>query len=98
MADSKDKRTPRRVQSIGRQMAESSPNPHGEGKVIQMPVRTGQKRDTPGQNIAQTPNTAGGKLNPSVAHELQPRAGAKNKTAQPRRQSKSAGQDAPKEA
>jgi hypothetical protein len=90
MADSKDRKIPRELRPAGKQMTESSPNPHGEGKVLQMPVRTDQKRETRGQNIAKTPNTVGGELNPSVGHELQARAGAqpKSKPAQPKRQRK----------
>jgi hypothetical protein len=51
-------------------MAESSPNPHGESKVLKMPINTDQRNATGGRNVPQVPNTVGGKLNPSVAHEF----------------------------
>jgi hypothetical protein len=54
-------------------MSESSPNPHGESKVLQMPINTDQRNATGGRNVPQVPNTVGGKLNPSVAHEFQGR-------------------------
>ena len=50
--------------------SESSPNPHGESKILQMPIRTHQQRETAGKNIPQVPNTIGGNLNPSVAHDF----------------------------
>jgi hypothetical protein len=83
MADEKPKKSP---QSTGKHPSESSPNPHGENKVIEMPIRTDQKRETGGQNIAKTPSTIGGRLNPSVAHELRPRSGAVNEFPQAGRQ------------
>ena len=87
MADSTDKKIPREIRPDGKQMADTSPNPHGENKVIEMPIRTDQKRETRGQNVANTPSTVGGRLNPSVAHDLQPRAGvSKDKPPQARRQ------------
>lgn len=96
MAESKDKKTPREIRPAGKQMADSSPNPHGENKVIEMPIRTDQKRETRGQNVANTPSTVGGRLNPSVAHDLQPRAGAsKDKPPQAKRQRKSIASEAP---
>jgi hypothetical protein len=101
MADNKDKKTPREIRPAGKQMADSSPNPHGENKVIEMPIRTEQKRETRGQNVAHTPSTVGGRLNPSVAHDLQPRAGAspnkplQDKSPQDKRQRKSIASGAP---
>lgn len=52
-------------------MSEKSPNPHGEAKILEMPIRTHQPRETGGRNVGQTTNTVGGVLNPSVAHESQ---------------------------
>jgi hypothetical protein len=54
--------------------SESSPNPHDESKILQMPVRTHQRNETGGKNVPQVPNTVGGNLDPSVAHEFQGRA------------------------
>jgi hypothetical protein len=75
-----------RGRSAQKHMSESSPNPHGEGKVLQMPINTDQRNATGGRNIPQVPNTVGGKLNPSVAYEFESRvlsdeeaAEAKNK-------------------
>jgi hypothetical protein len=45
---------------------EASPNPHNESKVIEMPVRTDQREETGGENVAGTPNTREGVLHPSV--------------------------------
>lgn len=55
----------------GKQMSEKSPNPHGESKILQMPIRTQQRNETTGRNIPQVPNTIGGNLNPSVAHDFE---------------------------
>jgi hypothetical protein len=63
-----------RAKAKGRHLSESSPNPHGESKILQMPVRTHQRNETGGKNVPQVPNTVGGNLNPSVAHEFQGRA------------------------
>jgi hypothetical protein len=53
-------------------MSEKSPNPHGESKILQMPIRTQQQRnETSARNIPQVPNTVGGNLNPSVAHDFE---------------------------
>jgi hypothetical protein len=57
-------------QSSGKHMSESSPNPHGESKILKMPINTDQRNATGGRNVPQVPNTVGGKLNPSVAHEF----------------------------
>jgi hypothetical protein len=54
-------------------MSENSPNPHGESKVLKMPINTDQRNATGGRNIPQVPNTVGGKLNPSVVHEFKNR-------------------------
>jgi hypothetical protein len=60
-------------QPAGKQMSESSPNPHGESKVLKMPINIDQRNATGGRNVPQVPNTVGGKLNPSVAHEFRNR-------------------------
>src|ERR1700719_1630900 len=73
MADRKGpKEVPRQGRQSGKQMSEKSPNPHGESKILQMPIRT-QRSDTTGRNIPQVPNTVGGNLNPSVAHDFEKR-------------------------
>lgn len=56
---------------LPREMSEKSPNPHGESKILQMPIRTQQRNETSGQNIPKVPNTIGGNLNPSVAHDFE---------------------------
>lgn len=55
----------------GKEISEKSPNPHGESKILQMPVRTQQRNETSGKNIPKVPNTIGGNLNPSVAHDFE---------------------------
>jgi hypothetical protein len=52
-------------------MSEKSPNPHGESKILEMPIRTQQRNETTGKNIPKVPNTIGGNLNPSVAHDFE---------------------------
>ena len=69
--EEKDKTT--KNQSSGKHMSESSPNPHGESKVLKMPINTDQRNATGGRNVPQVPNTVGGKLHPSVAHEFKGR-------------------------
>ncbi len=64
-------RKERRKGPSGPHMSEKSPNPHGEAKILEMPILTHQRRETGGRNVGQTTNTVGGVLNPSVAHELQ---------------------------
>jgi hypothetical protein len=68
----------------GKQQSESSPNPHGESKVLQMPLRTQQKSQTSGKNIPQVPNTVGGNLNPSVAHDFENRATSEKNASEKR--------------
>ena len=51
----------------GGHMTEVSPNPHNEMTLTEMPVRTDQAQETGEQNVAQTPNTRDGSLDPSVA-------------------------------
>ena len=72
MADRKGpKEVPRQGRQSSKQMSEKSPNPHGESKILQMPIRTQQRNETSGRNIPQVPNTIGGNLNPSVAHDFE---------------------------
>jgi len=70
-----ERKGPREVSPQGRQsrkeMSEKSPNPHGESKILQMPVPTQQRNETSGKNIPKVPNTIGGNLNPSVAHDFE---------------------------
>ena len=70
-----ERKGPRIVSPEGRQsakeMSEKSPNPHGESKILQMPIRTQQRNETSGKNIPKVPNTIGGNLNPSVAHDFE---------------------------
>ncbi len=76
-----DRKEPKEIRGKAKQAAkhfsESSPNPHGESKILQMPIRTNQRNETGGKNIAQVPNAVGGDLDPSVAHEFQRRAADK---------------------
>jgi hypothetical protein len=65
-------------------MSEKSPNPHGESKILQMPVRTQQRNETSGKNIPKVPNTIGGNLNPSVAHDFEKRAVNPSNSGNPR--------------
>jgi hypothetical protein len=73
-----ERKGPRIVPPKGRQqekeVSEKSPNPHGESKVLQMPIRTQQRNETSGKNVPKVPNTVGGNLNPSVAHAFEKRA------------------------
>jgi len=80
MADRKEPSEIRaKTKPAAKHFSESSPNPHGESKILQMPIQTRQRNETGGKNVSQFPNTAGGKLNPSVAHEFQgPVAGDKS--------------------
>jgi hypothetical protein len=70
-----ERKGPRIVSPQGRQsgkeMSEKSPNPHGESKILEMPIRTQQRNKTSGKNIPKVPNTIGGNLNPSVAHDFE---------------------------
>jgi hypothetical protein len=86
-----ERKGPRIVSPAGRQfgkeMSEKSPNPHGESKILEMPIRTQQRNETSGKNIPRVPNTIGGNLNPSVAHDFEkhvvnPEALKKNALAQ----------------
>ena len=78
-----ERKGPQMVPPQGRQsdkeMSEKSPNPHGESNVVEMPIRTQQRKATSGENVPKVPNTVGGNLNPSVAHDFENRAvGPKN--------------------
>lgn len=64
----------------GKHLSEGSPNPHGEAKILEMPVRTHQGKETAGKNVPQVPNTIGGNFNPSVTHDFQNRV-VKDKNA-----------------
>ena|SRR6185312_4313252 len=70
-----ERKGPKEVSPLGRQsgkeMSEKSPNPHGESKVLQMPIRTQQHNETSGKNIPRVSNTIGGNLNPSVVHDFE---------------------------
>ncbi|HEX3154650.1 MAG TPA: hypothetical protein VHV32_08500 [Candidatus Angelobacter sp.] len=75
MAEPKGPRAvPPRGRQQGKVISEKSPNPHGESKILQMPIRTQQRNETSGKNIPKVPNTVGGSLNPSVAHDFEKRA------------------------
>ena len=72
MAESKGpKIVPPQARRSDKEMSEKSPNPHGESKILQMPIRTQQRNETSGKNIPKVPNTIGGNLNPSVAHDFE---------------------------
>jgi len=72
MAESKGpKIVPPQARRSGKEMSEKSPNPHGESNILEMPIRTQQRKETSGQNIPKVPNTSGGNLNPSVAHDFE---------------------------
>ena len=92
MANRKEPREiePREIRAkakpAAKHFSESSPNPHGESKILQMPIKTHQRNETGGRNVPQVPNTVGAKLNPSVAHEFQgPVASDKNAADKRRR-------------
>jgi len=84
MADRKEPKEIRarsaKTKPAAKDFSESSPNPHGESKILQMPVRTQQRQETGGKNIPQVPNTVGGNLDPSVAHEFQGRVAPEKRT------------------
>jgi hypothetical protein len=72
MANKKENNNKTQVDPAG-SMSEKSPNPHGESKILKMPINTDQRNATGGRNVPQVPNTVGGKLNPSVVHEFKNR-------------------------
>lgn len=53
----------------GGRMTESSPNPHGQARVIQMP--NPEERQQNRRNIPQSTSTAGNQMNPSVTGPLE---------------------------
>jgi hypothetical protein len=61
------------VRQSGKEISEKSPNPHGESKVLEMPIRTRQRNQTSGKNIPKVPKMIGGNLDPSVAHNFENR-------------------------
>lgn len=63
MADEKIRDNPAQQQ----QMTEASPNPHNEADVAESPVETDHSHLTRRENVAQTPSTREGRLDPSVA-------------------------------
>ncbi len=72
MAERKGPRVvPPQGRQSGKEMSEKSPNPHGESKILEMPIRTQQRNETSSKNIPKVPNTIGGNLNPSVAHDFE---------------------------
>jgi hypothetical protein len=56
-----DRKEPKEIRAkakpAAKHFSESSPNPHGESKILQMPIRTNQRNETGGKNIP-VPNTA----------------------------------------
>lgn len=73
MANKKESKSNKAQVDPSGSMSESSPSPHGESKVLKMPINTDQRNATGGRNVPQVPNTVGGKLNPSVVHEFKNR-------------------------
>src|SRR5947209_3370684 len=57
------------VQGQGGRMTESSPNPHGQSKVIEMPHPSQRQQNR--KNVAQTTSTAEDLMNPSVTGPLE---------------------------
>jgi hypothetical protein len=53
----------------GRNMSESSPNPHGEAKVIEMPIRTDHGKRTT-ENVPRSTSTVENRMNPSVGEHI----------------------------
>lgn len=64
------KKAERLSQDQGGQLNESSPNPHGQAHVAEIPIRTDHSRATEGDNVAQSTSTKDGTLNPSVADHV----------------------------
>lgn len=81
MAERKGPRiVPPQARQSGKEMSEKSPNPHGESKILEMPIRTQQRNASSGKNIPNVPNTVGGNLNPSVAHDFENRVTSQKDT------------------
>lgn len=70
MADKKDRinETEQGPQAPGQggRMTEASPDPHNEAQTGERPVTTDRRKVVREQNVAQTPSTVGGQVNPSV--------------------------------
>lgn len=73
MANKKASKRVQPEQSSKKHFSESSPNPHGENKILHMPISTDHRKATGGKNVPQVPNMVGGRLNPSVVHEFKSR-------------------------
>jgi hypothetical protein len=89
MAERKGPRmVPPEGRKAGKEMSEKSPNPHGESNILEMPIRTQQRKETSGKNVPKVPNMVGGNLNPSVAHDFEKRVvspkNAQDKQTRPR--------------
>ncbi|MGZ4831240.1 MAG: hypothetical protein ACXV78_16485 [Candidatus Angelobacter sp.] len=89
------RKEPKEISPQGRQSgkhtSETSPKPHGETKILEMPIRKQQRNETTGRNIPKVPNTIGGNLNPSVAHDFENRVvSPKNAADKPARATKPA--------
>lgn len=53
-----------------RHVADATPNPQGQQKVIEMPLRPDQRRLS-SSNIAQNPSTADNRMDPSIATSME---------------------------
>lgn len=53
-----------------RHMADATPNPQGQQKVIEMPLRPDQQRIS-SSNLAQNPSTRENRMDPSVATSME---------------------------
>ena len=74
MAERKGPRiVPPEGRKSGKEMSEKSPNPHGESNILEMPIRTQQRKESSGKNVPKVPNMVGGNLNPSVGHDFEKR-------------------------
>lgn len=73
MANKKAVKGAQPEQPSRKHFSESSPNPHGESKILHMPISTDHRKATGGKNVPQVPNMLGGRLNPSVVHEFKSR-------------------------
>jgi hypothetical protein len=51
-------------------MAEATPNPQGQQKVVEMPLRPDQRKLTP-YNVGQNPSTVENRMDPSVAVSME---------------------------
>jgi hypothetical protein len=53
-----------------RHVADATPNPQSQQKIIEMPLRPDQRRFS-SSNIAQNPSTVGNRMDPSVATSME---------------------------